>query len=349
MNESIFKATMRRFFVALATVLGVLIAFSLTSVFGTFLDKSDDLTGIKRTLTAEIQPNANNVRKKLSSSSPVILQIRIDGIIGTEALNREVLRQQLIESREAPFDDDRVKGIILTINSPGGTVTDSDAMYRALMTYKEQYKVPIYAHVDGLCASGGLCVACAADKIYATDSSIVGSVGVVGPPVFNVTDLLNKIGVESKTLIAGNGKDELNPFRPWKPDEGKNFQTVIDAFYDIFVNLVVTSRKNVDKEKLVADYGAGVFTAAKAYEIGFIDAASQSYNETLALLAEELGLKEDEYQVLRLHKENWFQNLFKSESALQLLTGKITHRLEIPGQLDPRLAHQFLYLYRVSE
>lgn len=348
MNESIFKATLRRFFIVLATVLGVLIAIMLVSEFSSFWDTGDELSGIKRTLTAEIQPNAKGVRKKLSSSSPVILQIRIDGVIGTEALNHRTVAQQLLESRESPYDDDRVKGIILTINSPGGTVTDSDAIYRALKAYKEQYNVPIYVHVDGLCASGGLCIACAADKVYSTDSSIVGSVGVVGPPIFNFSDLMSKIGIGSKTLIAGNGKDDLNPFRPWKPDEGKNYQLVVDALYDIFINIVTTNRNRVDKEKLIAEYGADVFPAHRAYEIGFIDSSSQSYNKTLAELAENLQLKEDGYQVIRLHKENWIKSLFKNENAMELFKGNITHRLEIPGQLDPKLDHQFLYLYGAS-
>lgn len=348
MNESIFKATLRRFFIVLATVLGVLIAFMLVGQFSSVLD-SEDTTGIKRSLATEIQPNALGVRKKLSSSSPVILQIRIDGMIGTESLNRRTIEQQLLESREAPFDEDRVKGIILTINSPGGTVTDSDSIYRALKTYKEQYKVPIYAHVNGLCASGGLCIACAADKIYSTDSSIVGSVGVVGPPIFNFTDLMGKIGVISKTLIAGKGKDELNPFRPWKPDEGNNYQIVIDAFYNIFVDIVASNRNRIDKEKLIAEYGANVFPAQQAFEIGFTDSGNQSYNQTLALLAENLGLKEGDYQVVRLHKENWFQSLFKGENAMELLRGNINYRIEIPGQLDPKLANQFLYLYSVGE
>lgn len=348
MNESIFKSTLRRFFIVLATVLGVLVAFMLVGQFSSAFD-TDDSTGIKRSLSTEIQPNALGVRKKLASTSPVILQIRIDGMIGTDSLNRRTVEQQLLESREAPFDDDRVKGIILTINSPGGTVTDSDSIYRALKTYKEQYKVPIYAHVNGLCASGGLCIACAADKIYSTDSSIVGSVGVVGPPIFNFTELMGKMGVISKTLIAGKGKDELNPFRPWKPDEGQNYQLVIDAFYNIFVDIVASNRNRVDKEKLIADYGANVFPAHQAFEMGFTDSGDQSYNQTLALLAEEIGLKEEAYQVVRLHKENWLQSLFKGENAMELFKGNINCRLEIPGQLDPKLAHQFLYLYGASE
>lgn len=349
MNESIFKATLRRFFIVLASALGIIVAFMLASEFTSLIDTSDDLSGVKKSLTAEIQPNAKGIRKKLSSTAPVILQIRIDGIIGTESLNREVIDQQLMESQESPYTDQRVKGIILTINSPGGTVTDSDSIYRALKTYKQRYNVPIYAHVDGLCASGGLCIACAADQVFATDSSIIGSVGVVAPPIFNFTELMDKMGVKAKTLIAGNGKDDLNPFRPWKPDEDKNYQLVINSLYDIFVNIVTSNRKNVDKEKLITEYGADIFPASTAVEIGYIDSANHSYNQTLALLAEKLDLKEDEYQVIRLHKENWFQSLFKSSSSMQLLSGKITHHLEFPGQLDPKLAHQFLYLYGTGE
>lgn len=348
MNESIFKASLRRFFMIVASVLGIMAAFLLVSQIGSIFDKNEGTLDIKRSLTAEIQPNAQGVRKALGKTAPVILKINIEGIIGTEALNRATVEQQLIESRESPLEESRVKAIILTINSPGGTVTDGDGIYRALKHYKEVYKVPVYAHVDGLCASGGMYIACAADKIYATQSSVIGSIGVVAPPAFNFSTLMGKIGIDAKTLIAGKGKDELNPFRPWKGDEGQNYQMLIDTFYQMFVNIITTNRKGVDKEKLMNEYGAEVFPADQSVAIGFIDGSDQSYNQTLALLAKEIGVKEDEYQVVTLSKENWFTTLFNERNAMQLFSGSITHRVEIPGMLDAKLANQFLYLYDLS-
>lgn len=348
MQETIFKATIRRFFSVLATVLGFLVAFILIILLSSLFQK-DSAVEIKHKLNAEIQPNAQGVRKDLTSSAPVILRIDIDGIIGTDSLNRETVNQQLIESREKPFDDNQVKAILLSINTPGGTVTDGDGIYNALKRYKDKYNVPIYAHVDGLCASGGMYIACAADKIYATNSSVVGSIGVIAPPAFNFTQLMEKIGVDSKTLIAGKGKDELNPFRPWKPDEGKNYQMLIDYFYRLFVNIIIENRKSIDKEKLIADYGADVFPAEKGMELGFIDGANQTYNETLSMLAKEIGVQEDEYRVITLTKETWITSLFNAENMGQIFKGTIKHQLEIPGQLDSRLANQFLYLYQIHE
>lgn len=345
MNETILKSTLRRFFLVLATVLGVLFSLMLVGQYSSFFDSGDGTLEIKHKLTPEILPNAQGVRKVLAKGKPVILKINIDGVIGTKSLNRKSIEQQLVESREEPFEGNRVKGILLAINSPGGTVTDGDGIYRALKAYKEQYNVPIYAHIDGLCASGGMYIACAADKIFATASSVVGSIGVVAPPIFNFTTLMSKVGVDAKTLIAGKGKDELNPFREWKADEGQNYQMLIDDFYNMFVDIIVTNRKGVDKEKLIDNYGADVFPADKGVELGFIDGSNQSYRQTLAMLAQEINAKEEEYQVVTLSKENWLQSLFKDENRMGIFSGVVTHRFEIPGQLDARLANQFLYLY----
>lgn len=346
MNESIFKAACRRLFMVMATVLGAILGFALISgFFSLFFTKADSVPDVKQTLNAEISPNADGQRKSFSEEGPIILKVSIEGIIGGESLDRDKVGRQLMESREGIFEDDRVKAVILTINSPGGTVTDSDSIYRALKVYKERYKTPVYAHVDGLCASGGMYIACAADKIYATESSIIGSIGVIAPPAFNFSSLLEKVGVESLTLTAGKGKDELNPFRPWAKDEGKNYQMIITACYDIFVDIVTTNRKEVSKEKLLAEYGAQVFTAQRSEEIGYIDGGNKSYSQTLAMLAERIGAKDDKYQVIELKEDNWLRSLLKGKGSMQLLSGTLTHRIELPGQLDSRLSNQYLYLY----
>lgn len=350
MDESIFKAAFRRLFMMMASIIGVVLGFFLISAFFSFFfTKAESVPEVKQTLTAEIRPNANGVRNSFSSDDPIILKINIDGVIGLDDLNREKVSRQLMESREGIFEDDRVKGVILAINSPGGTVTDSDAIYRALTAYKERYKIPIYAHVDGLCASGGLYIACAADKIYATESSIIGSVGVIAPPAFNVTNLMEKIGVESITLKAGKDKDELNPFRPWTKNEGQNYQNIITAAYDIFVNIIAANRKEVNKEKLRTEYGAQIFTAQGAEEIGLIDGSHKNYSQTLAMLAERIGVKEDKYQVIELTEGNWLLSLLKNSNSVKSLSGIVTHRIEFPGLLDSRLSNQYLYLYRIDQ
>ena len=103
------------------------------------------------------------------------------------------MRKMLTESREGTFKDDRVKAILLDINSPGEHGHYANGMYRALKEYKQKYKVPIIAYVDGLCASGGMYVAAAADEVYASDVSLIGSIGVITPSFFNVYKALKNL------------------------------------------------------------------------------------------------------------------------------------------------------------
>jgi len=347
MEESIFKSVIRRFLMVFASIAGVLLAFVLMSaLFSAIAGKTDTDPDIQYTFSPEILPNAQNVRKNLSTKAPVILKVNVSGVIGLENLTGEQIAKQLIESREKTLKDDRVKGIILSINSPGGTVTDSDRIYHLLKAYKEQYSVPVYAHVDGMCASGGMYIACAADKIFATNSSLVGSVGVIIPSAMNFSKLLQNHGVESLTLYAGKGKDELNPFRPWKQDEGKDYQSVIDAFYKNFVDIVSSNRPAISKEKLMEEYGAKVYPSAEAKELGYIDESNYSYNQALALLAENLELQADEYQVIELVEHNWLATLFKAQEGSPLITGRIHHTLDLPLEMHPKLTNKYLYLYR---
>lgn len=347
MHESIFKAMWRRFFMVIATIMAILFVLVIfVGLLSAMMDKAEERPEIKYSYAPQIEPNAKNVRTSLSATAPVILKIAIDGVIGLNELDRQHLRQILVESRERTFKDNRVKGIFLVINSPGGTVIDADGIYRALKGYKEQYKVPIYAYIDGLCASGGMYVACAADKIYASASSLVGSIGVIVPSAMNFSQLLTNYGVEAKTLYAGRGKDELNPFRPWKENEGANYQDLIDDIYKQFVDLVTQNRPNLNQEKLIAEYGAQVFPADKAVEYGYIDAANMSWNEALALLAKDLNLGEDEYQVIHMTDQNWLLGLLKGNREAPFAKGVIRHQIDLPLELNASLNSQFLYLHR---
>lgn len=344
MRDSIFTSSIRSFCIAFFAIIGLCLGFiPIALLLGAFSGSAGAET--ETVYTPEILPNANNIRKTLGSDVPVILQINIDGLIGLNTLNMDSVRTQLQESRENEFQNNRVKGVLLHINTPGGTVVDSDGIYRALKTYKETYKTPIYAYVDGMCASGGMYVAAAADKTYASDISLVGSVGVVSPSFFNVASVLDKVGVSALTLSAGKGKDSLNPFRPWKPDEQNMYQDIINYYYEHFLNIVTSGRPQLNKEKLIQDYGAHVFPASQAKEFGYIDASPASYNETLQALVNALGIQDDSYQVIQLTKRTWFSELFGNRNSA-LFTGKITHQVELCPELDPKLTNQFLYLYR---
>lgn len=344
MKESIFRSAIRMFFLTLFGVAGILIGLILIlSLFGLSGGVTDGEPEIKYNYGLQIQPNAEGVRKSLSNDAPVILQLNINGIIGLDHMTHDDIQQQLIESRERELKGDRVKAILLVINSPGGGVNDADGIYRSIKAYKEKWSIPVYAYVDGLCASGGMYIAAAADKIYASEASLIGSVGVLMPTAFNFTQLMEKVGVQSLTIYDGKGKDNLNPFRPWQKGEEHNIKDAIDFYYDVFVNILVNQR-HMDKTKLVEEYGANVYPAPKAKELGYIDVSGASLQDTMKELAQQIGIEDTYYQVISMSKKTWVSELFNTEMGL--LTGKVTHQIALPMEIDPKLNNQYLYLYR---
>ncbi|MFI0434374.1 MAG: S49 family peptidase [Parachlamydiaceae bacterium] len=344
MRDSILYSATRALAIAFCVVIGLCLGFVFITVLINSISGNANNGKLTTVNTEEILPNAEGKREALANDSPVILQINVDGVIGLENLNNQSIRQQLIESREGNFKDDRVKALFLYINTPGGTVTDADGIFRAIQTYKETYKVPVYAYVDGLCASGGMYVALAADKIFASDTSLIGSVGVIAPTFLNVTKLLDKVGVEALTISAGKDKDALNPLRPWKPDEDANYRQIIDFYYTHFVELVALHRPAMDKELLIKDYGAKIFPAPLAKEYGYIDVSGSTLADALKELVKNANIADDAYQVVRLENRTWWTGIFSSQAS-SLFNGTIKHHLSISPEIDLMFRHQFLYLY----
>lgn len=342
-RESIFLATIRSFFTSLGCILGILIGIALL-VFLFFVIFPPALVPEKTELT--ISADAQGKRELLPHTAPVILRVNFHGVIGEPTLDSDTIENILLDSREGVLKERQVKGILLHMNTPGGTVTDADNIYRALKEYKKKYSIPIYAFIDGLCASGGIYISSAADKIYATPSSVVGSVGVILGPTFNFTGTMDKIGVQALTITQGKDKDELNPFRPWGPNEGESIREITASLYERFVAIVTEARPALNREKLINDYGAHVFIAAKAQEYGYIDDGDADYAKALTDLATEAKIAEKEaYQVFELQpKINLLSEL--TQSKFSLLSGKVTHVFQIGPNLNSEMSGKFLYLYQ---
>lgn len=321
-------SSLRAFFVALFGVLGVAVALIVLSLISYGVFSSAD----EHTFNSDVKilPDAKGSRKKLGSCTPILLQITLNGEIGKDKLTGDEIEELLLDSREDAFETNRVKGILLMINSPGGSVNDSDIIYRHLKEYKERYNVPVFAYVNGLCASGGYYIACASDKIFASDVSLIGSVGVLAwPPFINIVQTLEKIGMSSLTVSAGKGKDELNPFRPWKDGEQDHYQQLIDYYYKQFVALVSETRP-INKENLEEKLGAKVYPAPEAQKMGFIDVSGATRSQVLTALAKEAGI-DGKYQVVGFETTSWWKRLLKEESRTPLVTGKIKHELVLPS------------------
>lgn len=339
MKHPILFSSVRSFFIALFGTVGVLCGFIFLIIALVFI-LSDDKT---YSSNVKLRPDAEGNRKELSSTAPVLLELHIDGTIGSENLTADKVEEALLCSREGDFASDRVKGILLVINSPGGSAIDSDVIYRHLMQYKERHKVPIHAYVSGLCASGGYYIACAAEKISTSDVSMIGSIGVISwPPYFNISQVMEKVGVNSMTLTAGKGKDELNPFRPWKEGEQKSHQEILDFLYDRFVTVVSKSRPLLTKEKLNESLGANVFPAPVALKLGYIDEYSILQSDAIAQLAKAAELTE-KYQVVMLQTKTWWQKAIEEKSPL--INGVMRHQVSLPAELTREQAYPYSYRY----
>ncbi|MBX7067171.1 MAG: S49 family peptidase [Parachlamydiales bacterium] len=342
-RESIFVSALRSFCKMFFAVCGIFLAIIVMSLlYNSISDTATSPTEAKTKV--KYLPDANGNRES-SSTSPVILQISVHGVIGdaTNGIDSKTVQNILLDSRTGDFKNDRVKGILLHMNTPGGTVVDSDNIYRMLREYKARYKVPVFAFVDGLCASGGMYISCAADQMYAGPASIVGSVGVIIGPFFNVVDALGKVGVISKTITEGLDKDMMTPFRTWKPDEDASLKAVTAYFYQQFVDIVTAAKPRLDKTKLIKEYGAKVFDPMTAQEYGYVDVADATRDTTLLALLKQAGIDPSHtYQVVELEpKSEFLSTLFNSKSPL--FTGRIEHTLNTGA---PQIRDQVAYLYQ---
>lgn len=342
-RESIFVSSLRSFFRCFFSVFGILCSIIFVSIL------YSTLSGVKsyeEKTEFTILPDLEGNHQLLSIAAPAILQIKIQGVIGEpQGITSETMKNILIDSRSGMLANNRVKGILLHINSPGGAVFDSDDIYLMIKAYKEKYHVPVFAFVDGLCASGGMYIASSADQIFATPSSVIGSVGVIMGPFFNVVQAMEKVGVESKTLTAGIDKDMMNPFRTWKAGEDESLKAVLTSMYNRFVQVVTENRPKVDKTKLLNEYGAQVFDSPSAQLIGYIDHPDASYEQALASLLQAAQIPADHpYQLVELKpKHDWASLLFNTQSTL--FTGKIEHHLNLSNQNSHKLSSPFAYLY----
>ncbi|TMB19032.1 MAG: signal peptide peptidase SppA [Deltaproteobacteria bacterium] len=167
-------------------------------------------------------------------------------------------------------DDQRIKAIVLRINSPGGGVTASDVLYSDLVRFKRKHDVPVVAALGDLAASGGYYVACAADRIVAHPTTVTGSIGVILMNL-NLEGLLAKVGVRNETFKAGVHKDLLSPFRGATPEERRIVQTILDSLHARFVSVVRENRPRLDEARVAELTDGRIFDASQALAAGLVD------------------------------------------------------------------------------
>ncbi|WP_282341606.1 signal peptide peptidase SppA [Pseudomonas sp. PS02288] len=217
-----------------------------------------------------------NLRKAGSSSGSYTAVVDVRGMIADkEAASAD----NIIGSLRAAFEDESTKGVILRINSPGGSPVQSGYIYdeiRRLRADKPATKV--YAVISDLGASGAYYIASAADEIYADKSSLVGSIGVTAAG-FGFVGTMEKLGVDRRVYTSGEHKAFLDPFQPPKADEAEFWQGVLQTTHRQFIDSVKKGRGDRLKDKDHPELFSGlIWSGEQALQLGLIDGlGSTSY------------------------------------------------------------------------
>jgi protease IV len=208
--------------------------------------------------------------------------------------------------------DDDVAGIIVRINSPGGTVTASDTIHHDLLSFKSRRRIPVYACITGIGTSGGYYIATATDEIFAHPTAITGSIGVLLMK-FNVEGLLTKIGVSEQTVKSGDKKDILSPFRPATAEERQLVQTIIDRLHARFVDVALARPKNtLSRERMEALADGRIFMADQALEAKLID-RSGYLDDAVADMKKALGV--ENARIITYYRPGSYKGSIYAESA----------------------------------
>jgi protease-4 len=183
-------------------------------------------------------------------------------------------------------DDDDVKAVLLAVDSPGGTVTDSHKIYHRLQELSAKKKKPIFVSMGSLAASGGYFVAMGAGtqaKIFAEPTTWTGSIGVIIPH-YEVTELAEKAGFKALPLKTGEFKDSLSPFRSMTDKDKALWENILNQSFDLFLTVIDENRDTLDKEQVRALATGQIYTAQDAKKNGLVD---------------EIGFEEDALDALK--------------------------------------------------
>lgn len=198
--------------------------------------------------------------------------VDLDGVI---AANADASADNIVTGLRAAFKDRETAGVILRINSPGGSPVQAGYVYDEIKRLRKKHpKIPVYAVITDLCASGGYYIASATDKIYADKASIVGSIGVIMSG-FGFVNAMDKLGIERRVYTAGTDKAFMDSFSPVKEDEVAHVKKLLEDIHQQFISAVKKGRGDrlKDNGKL---FSGLIWTGEQAVGLGLVDGLGSS-------------------------------------------------------------------------
>jgi protease IV len=258
-----------------------------------------------------------------------VAQIDVEGVIVGDGIGLGSMVEGLKRSLRQATNDPSVKAIVLRINSPGGEVTASDTIYKAVKDADS--KKPVIAYMDSVAASGGYYIACGARRIVANPTTLTGSIGVIMQG-FGADDLMAKVGVESRTFKSGKMKDAGSMSRDMTDEEKAYFQNLVMQNYERFVGIVSKARGIAVDELKTGVADGRVFIGEEALAKKLVD-ANGYIEDAYAMAYNEAGISDA--RIFRYAQPPSFLNVLSVLGQAQTEPKKI--EIELNSALLPKL------------
>ena len=281
---------------------------------------------------AQIQEQRPRFRETVlerGSGNGKIAVIALRGLISSSIAGNvgDTMVDDMRAALDQARDDNKVRAVVLEIDSPGGEVTASDVIYNAVVRTRE--KKPVVVHMGSVAASGGYYVACGAQHVMASDTTITGSIGVI-IQTLNYEQLFNKVGLSSVVFKSGKFKDMLNGARPMTPEEREYVQGFVMGTYEKFLGIVAKER-NLPADQLRATIADGrILSGRDAHDNKLIDGLGQI--EDAWEKARQLG-KSDDATIVKYGPPLTLGRFFRALGD----AGDKNIEITLPKQLMPQL------------
>ena len=264
-----------------------------------------------------------------------IMVVSVDGVIG-DGMAYENIMKDLQEVR----DDETIKALILEVNSPGGSVYNAEQIYNTIEKIKDERKIPVYTVMETMAASGGYYISAPTDKIYASNETLTGSIGVIMSS-YSFEGLFEKYGIKEQNITTGDMKDAGTAGKDMTDEQKEYFQNLADSAFERFVKVVADGRDMKENQvKKLAD--GRVYDGSQAVENGLIDEIGDM-EKAIKDISKEAGLS-DPVVFKRIEYMNSFTSLLSK--ATDLRKGQANSGdLEVLKELMDQGYPQPMYMY----
>lgn len=328
---------MKKFLIAIVILLTLIICCGSCAAIFYFASQMGDLVA-----SSENEISFEYYSGDLYSTNKILL-VKVNGIILDTSddipslfTSGYVFGYEIKDMLYKAAEDDEIKGVLLLINSPGGTVLGSRAIVDGIEYYKETTGNPVYGYIQGFAASGAYMAASASDKLSADYGTLTGSIGVIFGTPFQYYDKVTSQGTASEYVVTQNGietfyvsageyKDIGSPYRKMTSEELESLQSNIDNEYEQFVDLVSANR-DLSTTEIRDEIKALIYGNTQAIELGLIDGEA-TYDQVVLDLVGKIGIA-DNYQIITTKSNDiWSALLSSLADKNQLKTNYLQNRI----------------------